>query len=75
MKLEVAGKDTRTEVVDHHGLIASICKDLKISDRINERIGSKDPRRVVQPGVAVVAMIINALGFTNTLPHAPILQK
>lgn len=65
MTLEVAGDEAQTEVMDHHGLVAAICQDLKIGERINDRIGSKDPRRVVQPGTAVVAMIINGLGFTN----------
>ena len=54
-----------TEVMDHHGLVAAVCRDLKIAEKINQRIGSKDPRRVVQPGVACVAMILNGLGFTN----------
>jgi transposase len=54
-----------TEVVDHHGLVAAVCKDLGIAEKINRRIGSKDPRRKIQPGLAVVAMIINGLGFTN----------
>ena len=51
--------------MDHHGLVAAVCPDLKIAEKINQRIGSKDPRRVVQPGVACVAMILNGLGFTN----------
>ncbi len=38
-----------TEVMDHHGLVAAVCRDLKIAEKINQRIGSKDPRRVVQP--------------------------
>lgn len=54
-----------TEVMDHHGLVAAVCRDLKIAEKINQRIGSKDPRRVIQPGVACVAMILNGLGFTN----------
>jgi transposase len=58
-------KEYTTEVMDHHGLVAAVCRDLKIADKINQRIGSKDPRRVVQPGVACVAMILNGLGFTN----------
>ena len=55
----------KTEVMDHHGLVAAISRDLGIAEKINRRIGSQDPRRVVQPGVACVAMIINGLGFTN----------
>jgi transposase len=63
--LEVADKDIKTEVLDHHGLVAATCREIKLQEEINKRIGSKDPRRVVQPGLAVVAMIINGLGFTN----------
>jgi transposase len=54
-----------TEVMDHHGLVAAVCQDLGISEKIDQRIGSKDPRRKIQPGLAAVAMIINGLGFTN----------
>ena len=58
-------KEYRTEIMDHYGLVSAVCRDLGISEKINQRIGSDDPRRVVQPGVACVAMIINGLGFTN----------
>lgn len=34
-----------TEVIDHHGLVAAVCLDLGISEKINRRIGSKDPRQ------------------------------
>jgi transposase len=61
----VRTKDLTTEVIDHHGLVAAVSRDLGIADKINRRIGSKDPRRKIQPGLAVVAMIINGLGFTN----------
>lgn len=65
MTLEVAGSELQTEVMDHHGIVAASCQELKIADRINDRIGSDDPRRVIQPGTATVAMIINGLGFTG----------
>ena len=65
MTLDIADTNMTSEVMDHHGLIAGLCKELKIAERINDRIGSLDPRRIVQPGLAVVAMIINGLGFTN----------
>ena len=65
MQLVQADKSTSTEVIDHHGLVAAVCKDLGLAEKINQRIGSRDPRRIVQPGLAVVAMIINGLGFTN----------
>ena len=34
-------------------------------ERIDEKIFDKDKRQVVSPGQAVVAMILNGLGFTN----------
>lgn len=61
----VQAKKMTTKVIDHHGLVAAVCKDLGIAEKINSRIGSKDPRRKIQPGLAVVAMLINGLGFTN----------
>jgi len=64
MQLRPTNEYTK-EVMDHHGLVAAICRDLKIAEKINQRIGSKDPRRVVHPGVACVAMILNGLGFIN----------
>ena len=62
---EVTENTIKTKNLDHHGLVAATCREYGIQEKINKRIGSKDPRRVVQPGLAVVAMIINGLGFTN----------
>jgi len=62
--LEVAGEDIQTVSMDHHGLVAALCKDLNIAKRIDERL-EVDPQRKVSPGQAVVAMILNGLGFTN----------
>jgi len=64
MMLEVAGEEIKTLSMDHHGLVAAVCKDLKIAERIDKRLGV-DAQRIVSPGQAVVAMIINGLGFTN----------
>jgi hypothetical protein len=36
--LEVAGDDIATLSMDHHGLVASVCKDLKIAERIDARL-------------------------------------
>lgn len=51
--------------MDHHGLVAAVCNDLGIAKRIDERMGQRDPRRIVSTGTSVVAMILNGLGFTN----------
>lgn len=61
----VRAQNVSTEIIDHHGLIAAVSRGLGISEKINRGIGSKDPRRKIQPGLAVVAIIINGLGFTN----------
>lgn len=62
--LEVAGEEVATLSMDHHGLVAAVCKDLKIAERIDSRLGVESGR-VVSAGQAVVAMILNGLGFTN----------
>jgi transposase len=62
--LEVAGEEIQTLSMDHHGLVAAVCKDLRIAERIDKRLGV-DEQRIVSPGQAVVAMILNGLGFTN----------
>jgi transposase len=62
---DVVQEEIKTLVLDHHGLIAATCLDLGIAQKIDERFGKKDPRRVVSAGKAAVAMIINGLGFTN----------
>ncbi len=36
--MEVANEQLRTYAMDHHGLVASICNDLKISEKIDVRI-------------------------------------
>lgn len=52
--------------LDHLGIVAGTCRELRIAERIDDLIGNKDPRRVVSCGNAVVAMIINGLGFVNS---------
>lgn len=56
----------KTSVLDHHGLVAAVCKDLNIATKIDQRLYDKiDRRRIVSAGTAVVALILNGLGFTN----------
>lgn len=61
---EVSEGQIQTASLDHLGLVAAICQDLKIAQRIDDRLPC-DSQRKVSPGRAVVAMILNGLGFTN----------
>ncbi len=63
--MKICGDEIQTLSMDHHGLVAAVCKDLEIAEKINSRIGKADERRVVSTGKATVAMILNGLGFTN----------
>ena len=54
----------QTAALDHLGLVAAVCQDLKIVQRIDDRLHC-DCQRKVSPGMAVAAMILNGLGFTN----------
>lgn len=49
--------------LDHLGLVASACHDLGIARKLDNLLGVHEDRRV-SPGLAVVAMIINGLGFS-----------
>jgi transposase len=61
---EVSDGQIQTTTLDHLGLVAAICQDLKIAQRIDDRLSCNSQRKV-SPGRAVVAMILNGLGFTN----------
>jgi transposase len=61
---EISQGEIQTAIMDHHGIVAAMCHDLKIAERIDHRLSS-DPQRKVTSGIAAIAMIINGLGFTN----------
>lgn len=63
--MDLDSNDVHTFNLDHLGIVAGACQELKIAERIDDLIGNKDPRRVVSCGKAVVAMIINGLGFVG----------
>lgn len=62
--MEVSNGQIQTAALDHLGLVAAVCQDLKIARRIDDRL-HYDRQRKISPGRAVVAMILNGLGFTN----------
>jgi len=53
-----------TYTLGHLGIVASTCKELRIANIIDTLIPS-DPQQKVTTGQAVIAMIINGLGFSN----------
>ncbi len=57
--------DVQSQTIDHLGLVAATAQDLNIAARINETLKPADPQRVIDAGTAVVAMILNGLGFTS----------
>lgn len=51
--------------LNHLGLVAAMCQELKIAEYFDACITNDPDARNVTPGQAVVAMIINGLGFTG----------
>jgi transposase len=62
---ELEENEIHTLEMNHLGLVSAICKKLKIAERIDTFLPNNDPRIIVSTGMAVVAMIINGLGFVN----------
>jgi transposase len=54
----------RTERIDHLGIVAGICKQIKLIEIVNEELISPTARKV-SCGQAVQAMVLNALGLTG----------
>src|SRR5438309_4728393 len=53
----------QTERLDHLGIVAGVCREAGIAAWLDKQIGEN--RRDVSVGTAVVAMILNGLGFAN----------
>jgi transposase len=53
----------QTQRLDHLGIVAGVCKEAGIAEWLDKLAGEN--RRSVSVGTAVVAMILNGLGFSN----------
>jgi transposase len=53
----------QTERLDHLGIVAGVCREAGIAEWLDKQAGEN--RRDVSVGTAVVAMILNGLGFAN----------
>jgi transposase len=50
--------------LDHLGIVAEMCREIGLAEEIDSALGV-DPRQKVTCGEAVVAMVLNALGFVD----------
>lgn len=50
--------------LDHLGIVAAVCNEIKLEEEINKITGI-DPRQIVTCGQAVKAMVLNTLGFVD----------
>ena len=50
--------------LDHLGIVATVCQEIDLASEI-DRIVGVEPRQKVTCGEAVVAMVLNALGFVD----------
>jgi transposase len=53
----------QAERLDHLGIVAGVCREVGIAEWLDAQAGEK--KRDVSVGTAVVAMILNGLGFSN----------
>lgn len=58
------GNEQQAFILDHFGIIAQVCKEIRLQDVIDRAIGT-DIRQKVTPGAAVVSMVLNCFGFVN----------
>ncbi len=62
--METIGYEYTTERIDHLGIVAGVCKQIKLIQIINESIIIPTGRKV-NCGQAVQAMVLNALGLSG----------
>ncbi len=68
VKISASPTDIRIKRIDHLGLVAGICKELKIAEIIDTII-PKNNYHHVSYGQAFVAMLLNGLGFHSRTLH------
>lgn len=58
-------EEVKTENLDHLGLVAGMCEELKLKSLINALIPSESADQKVSTGTAILAMVLNGLGYVN----------
>jgi len=64
MNSDISG-DSAAFNLDHLGIISAVFKDLGLVEKLNQRLPRFDIRRIVSNGHAILAMVLNGLGFSN----------
>lgn len=59
----MSSEEYQIERLDHLGIVAGVCREAGIAAWIDKQVG--ESQRLVSVGTAVVAMILNGLGFAN----------
>lgn len=57
--------EVSTKSIDHLGLVAGIIEELEIKQTIEACLPSKSEEKKVSHATAIVAMILNGLGYAN----------
>ena len=52
-----------TERLDHHGIVAGICHEIELVERVDTAVG--EDGRKVSVGKSVLQMVLNGLGFVS----------
>ena len=61
--MEKAAITYTTKKLDHLGIVAGICHEIELAQKIDQVVGPGE--RKVSCGEAVLAMVLNALGFSS----------
>src|SRR5438552_10394717 len=58
-----ADEQYRNERLDHLGIVAGVCREIGLVEWLDRQAGPK--RNLVSIGTAIMAMVLNGLGFSN----------
>ena len=61
----MASVDSGAFSLGHLGIVSAVAKDLGLVEKLDRRLPRFDIRRIVSNGNAVLAMVLNGLGFSN----------
>jgi transposase len=60
----IEASNIRVQDLDHCGLIAGICDEMRLVELVDKVVGTH-PQEIISPGQVVKAMILNGLGFVS----------